>query len=90
MRDLIILEESYDSHIIQHDQMYDKIEVTKAMESMANIKRKSSFQISKCLNNTEILSKKMYIDSVKKTTCTIAYPTQSDPTLSCQSMMNHQ
>jgi hypothetical protein len=69
--------------------MYDKIELPKALESMANVKRKASFQISKCLNNTEIPSKKMCIDSVKKTTCTITQPTQSDPTLSWQSMMNH-
>jgi hypothetical protein len=61
--------------------MYDKIELPKALESMANVKRKASFQISKCLNNTEIPSKKMCIDSVKKTTCTITQPTQSDPTL---------
>jgi hypothetical protein len=39
--------------------MYDKIELPKVLESMANVKRKSSFQISKCLNNKEIPSKKM-------------------------------
>jgi hypothetical protein len=89
MRDLIILKEFYDSQIPQHDQMYDKIELPKVLESMANVKRKSSFQISKCLNNTEIPSKKMCIDSVKKTTCTITQPTQLDPTLAWQSMMNH-
>jgi hypothetical protein len=59
-----------ESQIPQHDQMYDKIELPKVLESMANVKRKSSFQISKSLNNTEIPSKKMCIDSVKKTTCT--------------------
>ena len=89
MWDLIILNEFYDRQIPQHDQMYDKIELAKALESMANVKRKSSFQISKSLNNTEIPSKKMCIDSVKKTTCTMTQPTQSDPTLTWQSMMNH-
>jgi hypothetical protein len=69
--------------------MYDKIELPKVLASMANVKRKSSFQISKCLNNKEIPSKKMCIDSVKKTTCTMTQLTQSDPTLVWQSMMNH-
>jgi hypothetical protein len=33
MWDLIILKEFYDSQIPQHDQMYDKIELPKALES---------------------------------------------------------
>jgi hypothetical protein len=50
MRALMILKEFYDNQSPQHDQ----IELPKALESMANVKRKSSLQISKCLNNTEI------------------------------------
>ena len=57
MRALMILKEFYDNLSPQHDQ----IELPKALESMANVKRKSSLQISKCLNNTEIPSKKMYM-----------------------------
>jgi len=44
MWDLIILKEFYDSQIPQHDQMYDKIELPKVLESMANVRENHPFK----------------------------------------------